>query len=406
MEKRKINYKLYPSATQKERLLEHLRLHQQLYNAALQERIECYQKTGRSISYNNQQASLTRIRAEHDEYRAIPVYITRMTLRRLDKAFKSFFDRVKKGQTPGFPRFKSLKRFASFDMCSGSGWSFAPEANGKHGRLSINGIGKIKARGQARTLGKVKASQVMLKHGHWYLSVTVECEPKRECKELKACGFDWGVEYLGSIAHEDGTTKTLENPRYYRDSKEAMLPLQQAVARKKRGSNRWKRACKALSEARAKVARQRHHDHHQLSHDLAKEYALFATEELTIRNMTRTAKGTVEKPGRMVKQKSGLNREILDTAPAKLLAMIRYKVEETGGEFVEIPTRQAKPSQRCPACWTVVKKSLSERTHRCDCGCTMPRDAASGLVAIKWALGLGGNSSDTAKAVKPLLSEA
>lgn len=406
MEKRKINYRLYPSAAQKERLLENLRLHQQLYNAALQERIDCYRKTGRSIAYNDQQASLTQIRADHPEYRSIPVYITRMTLRRLDKAFKSFFDRVKKGQTPGFPRFKSLNRFSSFDMCSGSGWSFLPEANGKHGRLSINGIGQIKARGKARTMGKVKASQVMHKHGQWYLSVTVECEPKRTCEGLKACGFDWGVEYLGTIAHEDGTTKTLDNPRYYRDSKESLLPLQQAVARKKRGSNRWKRACKALANAKAKVARQRHHDHHQLSHDLAKEYALFATEKLTIRNMTRTAKGTVEKPGKKVKQKSGLNREILDTAPAKLLGMVRYKVEETGSEFVEIPTRKAKPSQRCPACWTVVKKSLSERVHSCDCGCTMPRDAASGLVAIKWALGTGGNASETAKAVKPLLSAA
>lgn len=90
MDKRKINYKLYPSQSQSERLLESLRLHQQLYNAALQERIDCYRKTGKSISYNDQQASLTQIRADHPEYKAIPVYITRMTLRRLDKAFKAF----------------------------------------------------------------------------------------------------------------------------------------------------------------------------------------------------------------------------------------------------------------------------------------------------------------------------
>jgi putative transposase len=406
MDKRKINYKLYPSQSQSERLIESLRLHQQLYNAALQERIDCYRKTGKSISYNDQQASLTQIRADHPEYKAIPVYITRMTLRRLDKAFKAFFERIKKGQTPGFPRFRSLSRFSSFEMCGGSGWTFAPEASGKHGRLTINGVGRIKARGKARTLGKVKTSQVIHNHGQWFLSVTIECEPERACKGQKACGYDWGVEYLGTVTHENGEHYAIENPRYYRDSKESLLPLQQAVSRKNRGSNRWKRACKALTQARAKVSRQRHHDHHQLSHDLAKEYTLFATEKLTIRNMTRTAKGTIEKPGKMVKQKSGLNREILDTAPAKLLAMIHYKVEETGGEFVEIPTRKAKPSQRCPACWEVVKKTLSERTHQCGCGCTMPRDAASGLVAIKWALGLGGNSSNAGHSAKPLLSVA
>jgi putative transposase len=208
------------------------------------------------------------------------------------------------------------------------------------------------------------------------------------------------------VTHEDGRHFPIDNPRYYRSTKDELLPLKLAVSRKKRGSNRWKRACKALAQARAKVARQRHHDHHQLSHDLAKKYALFATEKLTIKNMTRSAKGTVEAPGKRVKQKSGLNREILDTAPAKLLAMIRYKVEETGGEFVEIPTRKAKPSQRCPACWEVVKKTLSERVHSCACGCSMPRDAASGLVAIKWALGTGGNASDAGYSAKPIPSAA
>jgi putative transposase len=406
MKLRKTNYKLYPGQRQSARLLEVLRLQQQLYNAALQERIDCYRKTGKSISYNHQQASLTQIRADHPEYKAVPVYISRMTLRRLDKAFKAFFSRVKKGQAPGFPRFRSLSRFSSFEMCAGSGWTFTPGDKNKHGRLFIRSVGHIKARGKARTLGTVKASQVVYRHGQWFLSVTYECHPERLCKGQKACGFDWGVEYLGSLAHENGDTFTIENPRYFRNSKEGILALEQAVARKKRGANRWRRACKTLSEARSKLVRQRHHDHHQLSHDLAETYTLFATEELTIRNMTRTAKGTVEKPGRMVKQKSGLNREILDTAPAKLLAMIRYKVEETGGEFVEIPTRKAKPSQRCPACWAVAKKTLSDRTHQCDCGCTLPRDAASGLVAIQWALGLGRNASYAGHSAKPIPSKA
>jgi putative transposase len=120
MKLRKTNYKLYPGQRQSARLLEVLRLQQQLYNAALQERIDCYRKTGKSISYNHQQASLTQIRADHPEYKAVPVYISRMTLRRLDKAFKAFFSRVKKGQAPGFPRFRPLSRFSSFEMCAGS----------------------------------------------------------------------------------------------------------------------------------------------------------------------------------------------------------------------------------------------------------------------------------------------
>lgn len=388
MEKRKYTYKLKPSKAQKERLFHCLRLNQQLYNAALQERIDAYRKAGKSITYNEQQASLTQIRAHDPDYRAMPVYIGRMTLRRLDKAFKAFFNRIRKGQSPGFPRFKSLSRFSSFEMCAGSGWSFEQGKDNKHGWLSINGIGRIRARGKSRIEGVVKTSQVIHRQGDWYLSVTLEGEPKRTRTADKACGFDWGVEYLGTLVDHEGQIEQIENPRYYRNSKESLLPLEQSLARKQRGSNRWKRACKKLGQAKAKIARQRHYDQHQLSHKLASKYALFVTEALQIKNMARSAKGTVADPGKSVAQKAGLNREILDTAPASLLAMIRYKVEETGGEFVEAPTKKLKPSQRCPVCDSVAKKNLEQRWHECDCGASMPRDVASALVCINWALGL------------------
>ena len=159
---RKINYRLYPNAKKEEALFAILRLQKDLYNAALQERIDCYKKTGKGLSYNDQQKSLTQIRAESLEYKNIPIYISRMTLQRLHKAFNAFFKRVKRGETPGFPRFKSIKRFTSFEMCAGSGWSFHfGEKDNKHGTLFIRGIGHIKARGKARTMGVVKTSQVV-----------------------------------------------------------------------------------------------------------------------------------------------------------------------------------------------------------------------------------------------------
>jgi putative transposase len=105
-----------------------------------------------------------------------------------------------------------------------------------------------------------------------------------------------------------------------------------------------------------------------------------ATEELAVKNMTKSAKGTIEKPGKQVKQKTGLNREILDTAPRKLLNMVHYKVEETDGHYEEVETRKVKPSQRCPDCLVVVKKTLSTRQHECACGASYHRDVASGLV--------------------------
>ena len=113
-----------------------------------------------------------------------------------------------------------------------------------------------------------------------------------------------------------------------------------------------------------------------------------ATEKLTVKNMTRSAKGTVEKHGKNVKQKAGLNREILNTAPAMTLNLLQYKAEEACGEFVEVPTKQVKPSQTCPDCGAKKKKTLAERWHSCECGCEKPRDVASAQVNLNWALGI------------------
>ena len=99
-----------------------------------------------------------------------------------------------------------------------------------------------------------------------------------------------------------------------------------------------------------------------------------------------SARGTAEAPGRNVAQKAGLNRAILDTSPATFLNMLQYKAEEAGSEFITVPTRRLKPSQRCPECNAVQAKRLSERRHVCACGCTMGRDEASARVQLNYGL--------------------
>ena len=152
-------------------------------------------------------------------------------------------------------------------------------------------------------------------------------------------------------------------------------------------SNRRKQRIRYARAFRHLVNRRRDH-HHHLTKRLVDTYGLIATEKLSVKAMTATAKGTAEKPGKNVKAKAGLNRRILDTGPAAFLDMLRYKVEEAGGEWIEVPTRKVKPSQTCPNCGhQKKKKSLSERTHRCDaCGHVEPRDRAAARVMLNWAL--------------------
>lgn len=200
--------------------------------------------------------------------------------------------------------------------------------------------------------------------------------------------YDWGVEaFLSGITHS-GESFEIANPRWWQQAKDEIIALQQAVSRKtNKRSNRRKKAVRRLANARAKWARKRMDWAHQQSAQLAKRFALVATEELSVKNMTRSAKGTAEEPGHKVAQKAGLNREILDTAPSLFTSLLRYKVLETGGDWVQAPTKKLKPSQRCPKCWQVEKKQLSQRVHQCsNCGHKESRDTASARVVLRWAL--------------------
>ena len=113
--KRKVTYRLYPTPRQSELLEALLRHHQQLYNAALEERISAWQKAGKSISYADQCASLTQLRNELPEWATANCSSQQMTLRRLDKAYQAFFRRVKNGEKPGFRGHFIYQREAAYN---------------------------------------------------------------------------------------------------------------------------------------------------------------------------------------------------------------------------------------------------------------------------------------------------
>jgi len=269
----------------------------------------------------------------------------------------------------------------------GDGWRFTPGPDGKHGTLRLQGVGTMRARGQPRQEGAITSCELMHKRGIWHLSRTLECPVIERQSGPEACGLDWGVETFAMLALPDGTSELIENPRFYRAGKAKEREREHVRDRRKRRSNRRRKASLRCGRLKAKNARRRKDVHHQTSARLVRRFALIATETLEIAKMTRSAKGTLEKPGQNAAQKAGLNREILDPGPAAFLTMLRTKAEAAGSLFMEAPTRKLKPSQKCPACSSVKQKSLAIRTHLCeDCGHTEPRDAASGRVCLNWAM--------------------
>ena len=123
---------------------------------------------------------------------------------------------------------------------------------------------------------------------------------------------------------------------------------------------------------------------------------MVATEELNLKNMTRKAlKGSKRK-----RQKTGLNRNLLDVGIGMLKSAIDYKLDEADGVLVMVPTLKVKPSQTCPQCGVQKPKVLSQRMHQCECGYTESRDVAAAKVMLQWALGTSvikrGETSSTA----------
>ena len=107
-------YRLYPTRKQRDALQFTLDRKRELYNAALQERREAYRMSRVSISYNDQSAQLPAIKEIRPEYNEIYSQILQDTLKRVDKAFKAFFRRVKAGEKPGYPRYQGYDRYDSF----------------------------------------------------------------------------------------------------------------------------------------------------------------------------------------------------------------------------------------------------------------------------------------------------
>ena len=238
MPNRRVTYRLYPNVQQNERMQNMRYLHQQYYNAALEQRITAYRKQGISLHFNDQCKENKHVR-ELEDYAGLNSQSCQVTLKRVHLAMQAFFRRIKSGDTPGFPRFKSLARYSGWGYKThGDGWKLHSEK--KHGYLRLSGVGYIRMRGKARTQGIPKMLDIMYKQGKWYASVVFDCQPKRKQEEITgAIGLDWGVEIFATLAHDSGEYTAIHNERHLRNELAKLKQLQRDLSRKKRGSRNW-----------------------------------------------------------------------------------------------------------------------------------------------------------------------
>lgn len=362
-------FRIYPTKKQIRTLEWTLRRCKELYNAALQERRDAYQMCGMSVSYGMQAGQLPALKQLREEYLEIHSQVQQDVLRRLDKAFDAFFRRVKNGETPGYPRFKSGDRYHGFTYPQG-GYEIIGN------RLHLAKIGHIKIKLHREIKGKIKTCTIKREGEQWsaIFSTEYEFDPTMTFHPSEeVVGIDLGIKSFAVLSNGS----QIANPRFYRQAEEQIKEGHRKIHRRKKGSHRRARAKKELSRLYRKVRNRRRDFLQKASRKLVSQYATLVFEDLQIANMTRAPAPQQDEQGTYVPNgaaaKGGLNKSILDAGWGAFVTLCNSKAEEAGCCVVKVAPGHT--SQACSGCGCIVEKDLSVRWHSCPhCGTELDRD--------------------------------
>jgi len=347
--------RLYPTASQDAALHHALHVTRHLYNAALQQRKDAYRLRGVSVSMKMQYAEVTALRKESAHLAGVYREIEDAVLRRLDLAMQAFFRRCKHGETPGFPRFKAARRWRQIAYPHGDR---ALKFDATQYRVRIPGVGSVKLR-KGRAVPPHGRAWLVCKLGRWYAQFECERAVEPLPETGRAVGLDRGLNVL--LATSDG--ELIANPKHVAKTRLKVERAQRMVAKcKRRGKNRRK-AVDLLARLHEKVAWQRRDYAHKVSRTLVNAYDVLVLEDLRLRNMTRSAKGSIEEPGRNVAAKAGLNRALLDAGFGMIAQLIAEKAESAARSVIYVDPKYT--SQTCSACGHVSSKNRSGLQFAC-----------------------------------------
>ncbi len=337
-----------------------LELQRGLYNAALEERRGAWRWEHRSVTYMDQCRTLTALRAVDPVVRAAGVTLCRGTLQRLDRAFAGFFRRCREGQTAGYPRFRSARRFNSLQWEDRHGWRLDPAGQ----RVHLHGVGGVRVRLHRPLRGVAKAITVKREGRRWWVTIRCVDVPATPLPATgRQVGIDLGVRVL--VATSDG--RLVSNPAHGRRGAKRLAGAQRALACKQKGSKRRARVGERVGATYRYIRNCRADALHQLSRQLINDYDLVVHENLHIDNMVRRPKPRPTANGGHAPNgagaKTGLNRSIRDAGWGQLIAMITYKAEEAGRCVIAVEPHNT--SRTCAHCGHVAAGNRHDTEFRC-----------------------------------------
>ena len=342
-------YKLEPTPKQERELGRVLGLCRWLYNTALEQRITLWKHHGVSLSRYQQEAELKDLRAAMPEYAAIHSHVLQDVLARLDKTYQAFFRRVKQEES-GLSALsgRALATTRSPTRSSGTGprWTMASSSSRRLGALLCVGPGRSKGRPRPSPSPKRQTG------GMFLLLCRCTCPALPETGQ--ETGIDLGIEAFATLS--DGTR--IFSPGWYRKAERALKTAQRRVSRRKKGSNRRRKAVALLAKAHQTVRRQRQDFHHKTALALVRSNDTIYHEDLGVANMVRN---------------HHLAKSISDAGWSQFLSILSFKAACAGRSVVAV--NPAYTSQTCSGCGVMVAKGLSVRWHSCpECGTSLHRD--------------------------------
>jgi putative transposase len=365
-------YELKPSDEQRHRMVCYAGCKRVVYNKALELQAANHAAGNKFIRYESMAKNLGAWRSDEAALwlREAPYHTLQQGLKDMEKAFKNFFE----GRTD-YPVHKKKGRHDSFRYPDPK----QIELDQANSRIKLPKLGWLRYRNSREVLGAVRNVTVSNRNGKWFVSIQTEREVEQPVAQGEDVGIDMGVTRFATFS--DGTV--VPSLGLYKRYAPDLRKAQQALSRKKKFSNNWKKAKAKVQRIHVRIANARRDYLHKTSTSISKNHAMVVVEDLQVSNMSRSAAGTVEQPGRKVKQKSGLNRSILDQGWAEFRRQLEYKVLWQGGLFLAVPAMNT--SRTCPQCGHVSKDNRkSQAVFACvKCGYSENADLVAAINILR-----------------------
>ena len=294
--------------------------------------------------------------------------VLQQSLKDLERAYKNFF-----GKRANFPKYKKKYRHDSIRFPQGV------ELDEVKQQIRLPKIGWMGYRKSRDIIGTIKNVTVSRRGEKWDVSIQTEYEVVSSAPNPSEIGIDMGVKRFATLSNGD----FVEPLNAFKQEQEKLAKLQRKLVRQKKGSRNSRKTKRKIVRLHRYIADSRRDFLHKTSTKIAKNHSVIYVEDLKVSNMSASASGTKESPGKNVRQKSGLNRSILDQGWYSFFRMLSYKLKQRGGKLIKVDPRNT--SRTCPRCGLVsAENRKSQATFACiGCGFRSNADEVGAINVLR-----------------------